>query len=138
MEQTDNENHQKAILDFLKAAGLLVQSDISGLAGQIISRDLLVSQEKYDECKPKLATLKEWMSSSRLSCLQSTAELNQRWPLLNAVRQLLKLHNFRMTPFRLSDGYAADGKKKLKRFFLVETIKATEQSAEPDGEQADA
>ena len=131
MEQTDNEDHQKAILDFLKAAGLLVQSDINGLAGQIISRDLLVSQEKYEECKPKLETLKEWMSSSRLSCLQSTAESNQRWPLLNAVRQLLKLHNFRMTPFRLSDGYTPDGKKKLKRFFIVESIKAVEESTEP-------
>lgn len=138
MEQDDNGHHQKAILDFLKAAGLLVQSDISGLAGQVIPRDLLLSQEKYDECKPKLASLKEWMSSSRLTCLQSTAESNQRWPLLNAVRQLLKLHNFRMTPFRLSDGYSNDGKKKLKRFFLVETIKATELSHEPDGKQADA
>ena len=71
MEKADEEEHQKAILDFLKAAGLIVQSDISGLSGQVISRDLLVSQEKYEECKPKLATLKEWMSSSRLSCLQS-------------------------------------------------------------------
>jgi hypothetical protein len=138
MEQSDNEHHQKAILEFLKAAGLLVQSDISGLAGQVIHRDLLVSQEKYDECKPKLVKLKEWMSSSRLSCLQSTAESSQRWPLLNAVRQLLKLHNFRMTPFRLSDGYSTDGKKKLKRFFLIETIKVADQSDEPDGKQADA
>lgn len=137
MEKADEEEHQKAILDFLKAAGLIVQSDISGLSGQVISRDLLVSQEKYEECKPKLATLKEWMSSSRLSCLQSTAESNQRWPLLNAVRQLLKLHNFRMTPFRLSDGYASDGKKKLKRFFLVETIKAKEQVADVEETQHD-
>lgn len=135
MEKADEEEHQKAILDFLKAAGLIVQSDIRGLSGQVISRDLLVSQEKYEECKPKLATLKEWMSSSRLSCLQSTAESNQRWPLLNAVRQLLKLHNFRMTPFRLSDGYSSDGKKKLKRFFLVETIKAKEQVADVEETQ---
>ena len=77
------------------------------------------------------------MSSSRLSCLQSAAESNQRWPLLNAVRQLLKLHNFRMTPFRLSDGYSSDGKKKLKRFFLVETIKAKEQVADVEEIQHD-
>lgn len=122
----DHDVHQKAILDFMRAAGLLVQSDIAGLAGQVIPRDLLVSHEKYDECRPKLVTLKEWMSSSRLSCLQSTAEANQRWPLLNAVRQLLRLHHFKMTPFRLSDGYTKDGKKKLKRFFLVEQLKDTE------------
>lgn len=121
--ESESNAHQQAILEFLRTAGLLVQSDISGLAGQVIPRETLVSHEKYVDCQAKLAVLKEWMSSSRLSCLQSTAEANQRWPLLNAVRQLLRLHNFKMTPFRLSDGYAKDGKKKLKRFFLVEPMK---------------
>lgn len=119
----DDITQQKAILEFLKIAGLVVDTDIKVLSGQIISRELLISPEKYEECKIKLSALKTYMSSSRLSCLQSTAEDNQKWPLLNAVRQLLRLHNYKMTPFRMSDGYTKDGKKKVKRFFMIEKMR---------------
>ena len=70
------------------------------------------------------------MSSSRLSCLQSTAEDNQRWPLLNAVRQLLRIHFYKMTPFRLSDGYTKDGKKILRRFFRIEKMRKIDTALE--------
>ena len=131
---SEEEQHQAAILEFLRAAGLLVDADITGLAGQTIPRDLLINQDKYDECKHKLVALKGWMSSSRLSCLQSTAVINQRWPLLNAVRQLLRIHNFKMSPFRLSDGYTKDGKKRIRRFFLVEQMKQTSVDDSDDGQ----
>ena len=121
-----------AVLSFLKTAGLTVDDTITSLSGQIIPRDVLVSVDKYEECRPKLAILKEWLSSSRLSCLQSTAEDNQKWPLLNAVRQLLRRQGFKMTPFRMSDGYTKDGKKKLRRFFIVESMRqAGHIKAEP-------
>lgn len=123
MTEIQQDYHQEAIFDFLKSAGLLLENDTNELVGQVIPRDLLVSQHKYEECLPKLILLKSWMSSSRLSCLQSTAKNSQRWPLLNAVRQILRLHNFKMTPFRLSDGYAKDGKKIIRRYFMIEPFK---------------
>ena len=113
---------QKAILDFLHSAGLLVETELNILQGQTIPRDLLVLPGKYEECLPKLKKVCEFMSSSRLSCLQSTAEEHQKWPLLNAVRQLLRSQNYKMTPFRLSDGYTKDGKKILRRFFRIEKM----------------
>lgn len=119
---------QKAILDFLHSAGLLVETELNILHGQTIPRDLLVLPGKYEECLPKLKNICEFMSSSRLSCLQSTAEETQKWPLLNAVRQLLRSQNYKMTPFRLSDGYTKDGKKILRRFFRIEKMKTIKES----------
>lgn len=128
---------QKAILDFLKAAGLLVTTDITSLEGQVIPRDLLISAEKYEECQPHLDVLRNCLSSSRLTCLQATAETSQRWPLLNAVRQLLKSNMFRMVPFRLSDGYTKQGKKILRRFFRIERIKSVKPQTSQNGDADD-
>ena len=41
----------------------------------------------------------------------------QKWPLLNLVRQILKVNNYRMKPIRKSDGKTKLGKKKYIRFF---------------------
>lgn len=119
-KQLEQNERQKLILDFLKSAGLVVDVSLTTLDGQVIPRDLLIHPEKYEECRPKLDKLRDHMSSSRLSCLQSTAEDNQRWPLLNAVRQLLKTSQYKMTPMRISDGYTKDGKKILRRYFRIE------------------
>lgn len=128
---------QKSILEFLHSAGLLVETELNVLCGQTIPRDLLILPGKYEECLPKLKAVCEHMSSSRLTCLQSTAEENQRWPLLNAVRQLLRSQNYKMTPFRLSDGYNKDGKKILRRFFRIEKMRTIkDQDKDQDKEQS--
>jgi hypothetical protein len=121
--KTDDHVKQNIILDFLKTAGLVIDNSLNTLEGQVIPRDLLLLTEKYEECKTKIDAMRDCMSSSRLTCLQSTAETNQKWPLLNAVRQMLKTCNFKMTPLRISDGYTKDGKKILRRYFRIDKIR---------------
>ena len=58
--------------------------------------------------------LKKKFSSSSLTSLQKSAELEQKWPLLNLVRQVLKSCNYLMKPIRQSAGYDKEGKKKDK------------------------
>jgi hypothetical protein len=64
-----------------------------------------------------------------LTSLQSTAEENQKWPLLNLVRQILKSCNFSMTPKRISNGYTKDGKKIYKRMFKIEKLNQIKYSS---------
>ena len=86
----------------------------------LISRDLLLCNEKYDSIKSKIPELNKYFSSSFLTSLQITAEKKQKWPLINLVRQLLKVHKYDMKPIRKSAGYTADGKKKFIRYFLIQ------------------
>jgi hypothetical protein len=89
------------------------------LEGQLIPRETFLNLEKYNQVKEKIPELKNLFSSSSLTCLQQTAEKNQRWPLLNLVRQILHGHKIEMKPIRKSDGYTKEGVKKYKRFFLL-------------------
>ena len=52
--------------------------------------------------------------------------MQQRWPLLNLVRQILKTNDYRMLPKRKSNGYTDDGKKKYIRFFIIKKMKMEE------------
>ena len=66
-------------------------------------------------------------SSSFLTSLHKDAEKKQKWPLLNLVRQILKVNDYRMKPIRKSDGKTKLGKKKYIRFFLIEKLKKTKE-----------
>ena len=123
MESIDIKNN-KTILDFLKNAGLLliVNNNISSLEGQLILREPLLDKNKYQELKESINKLKYVFSSSKMTSLQTTAEKIQKWPLLNAVRQVLKQCNLTMKPIRVADGYDKDGKKKYKRYFKIEKL----------------
>ena len=84
----------------------------------IISRDILLDNEKYNNIKKYLNDLKkvENFSSSILTCLHNSAESKQKWPLLNLIRQILKVKHFRMIPIRKSDGKDNKWKKSIKDF----------------------
>jgi len=89
------------------------------LVGQMIPREVLLSETKYDEIKGSIPDLKKTFSSSFLTSLQKNADKNQRWPLLNLVRQILHGHKIEMKPLRKSDGYTKEGVKKYKRYFVL-------------------
>lgn len=95
-------------------------NDLDNIDGQMISRDLLISYLKYEEVKKLIPDLKTKHSSSFMTSLQQNAEKNQKWPLINIVRQILNKYNYKMIPIRKSDGYTLDGIKKYKRFFQIE------------------
>jgi hypothetical protein len=73
----------------------------------------------YDSIKSNIPELKTIFSSSSLTSLQKQAGTNQKWPLLNLVRQILNVYGFQMKPIRKSDGYTVDGVKKFKRYFFI-------------------
>ena len=109
------------IIKFLNKCEFKLESE-NELEGQIIPRDMLLSQLVYSEVKHHISDLKKKFSSSALTSLQNGAEKDQRWPLLNLVRQILRVCNYKMDPVRRSDGYDAEGKKKYKRYFLIRKL----------------
>lgn len=51
--------------------------------------------------------------------MQKNAGKNQKWPLINLVRQILSVYNYHLSPVRKCDGYTSEGVKKYKRFFKI-------------------
>ena len=116
----------KHIIVFLNTAGIAC-SDINYLEGTQIPREHLLSEDRYKAVQETIPMLKTMFSSSYLTSLQSPAADTQKWPLLNLVRQILKSYGFLLTPKRLCDGYTKDKKKKYKRTFVIEKMKAIEE-----------
>tara|TARA_X000000368_G_scaffold364250_1_gene309836 strand:- start:1344 stop:1781 length:438 start_codon:yes stop_codon:yes gene_type:complete len=120
---------ENIILEILKKSGFVLNVDISEINGILIPRNLLINDEKYIVVKEYLEKLKKhkMFSSSFLTSLHKDAEKKQKWPLLNLVRQILKVNDYRMKPIRKSDGKTKLGKKKYIRFFLIEKLKKTKE-----------
>ena len=118
----------EVVFKILNLSGIIIEQ-LNNLDGLIISRDILLDYSKYDNIKEYLNKLRKDsdFSSSTLTCLHNGADIKQKWPLLNLVRQILKVKNFRMVPIRKSDGKDNKGKKKYKRFFRIEKYKTVVQ-----------
>jgi hypothetical protein len=109
---------EEIILDILKNINISCDK-IEDLKDKLIERDIFMKRDIYFLIKPKLENLKKYISSSYLTSLQCHAEKSQKWPLLNLIRQLLKLYKYNMKPIRKSNGYDKTGKKLYKRYFLI-------------------
>jgi hypothetical protein len=86
-----------------------------------IYRESLIGENLYLQIKLVIPELKKYFSSSYLTALQSTAK-TQKYPVINILRQLLKVYNYKMEPKRLSNGYDKSGKKLYKRIFIIKQI----------------
>lgn len=106
------------IKTIFKVVGLEI-NHFEDLNGMIISRETLLSDNKYDELKYLIPELKKNYSSSFMTSLQKNAEKSQKWPLLNLIRQILHVYGYKMEPIRKADGYTLEGVKKYKRYFLI-------------------
>jgi len=115
----------ETVVEILNIVGIDFQKLNDESDQLIIYRNTLIDPEKYKVAKEKIGDLKKFFSSSFLTSLQENAQKKQRWPLLNLVRQLLKVNMYEMKPIRKSDGYTKDGKKKYIRFFLIQKINST-------------
>ena len=112
------------IKNIFKIAGLPFE-ELEDINGLVIERDILLNDAKYESVKLKIPELKKYLSSSCLTSLQKDANKKQKWPLLNLVRQILKIYYFKMEPIRKSNGYTKEGKKLYKRLFLLKKIEKT-------------
>jgi len=92
------------------------------LDNYLLPREQLLNNSKYEEIKILIPELKKHYTASFMTSLQKNAEINQRWPLINLIRQLLNALRYKMIPIRKSDGYTVDGVKKYKRFFQITKI----------------
>ena len=119
-----NNEHMEYIKTFLNKCKI-VMNTYKDLDGMLIPREILLDKTNYINVKEDIAILKQIFASSSLTALQSTAEDNQKWPLLNLVRQILRSCNYKMTPKRISAGYTKDGKKIYKRMFIIEQVPQT-------------
>lgn len=102
--------------DILGAVGI----DPNNLDGALIERDVLLNDILYNDIRNKIPDLKKRFSSSYMTSLHKGAKQQQKWPLLNLVRQVLHTYHYQMKPIRKSDGYTPQGVKKYKRYFLIE------------------
>lgn len=108
-------------INFLNKCGIYCNS-IDTLDSISFPRELLLSDEIYEIIKKDIPALRHFFSSSYMTSLQTTAEKNQKWPLINIVRQLLKRIDYKLTPIRKCDGYTKDKKKKFKRMFIIQKL----------------
>jgi len=88
----------------------------------LIPREQLLNDSKYEEIEKLIPELKKTFSSSFMTSLHKNANKEQKWPLLNLVRQILNVYKFKMEPIRKSDGYTLEGIKKFKRFFQIKKL----------------
>lgn len=102
----------------LNMVDIIFDSNVE-LENFFIPREILLSDLKYEEIKKLIPDLKKIFSSSSMTSLQKNAEKEQRWPLINLVRQILNNYGYKMEPIRKSDGYTLEGVKKYKRFFQI-------------------
>jgi len=107
----------------------IVLNQFHDLDGMLVPREIFLDKVVYDSVKEDISILKQLFTSSALTSLQSNAEENQKWPLLNLVRQILRSCHYKMTPKRVSAGYTKEGKKIYKRMFIIEKLSQTELSA---------
>lgn len=119
-------NEEKELKTFFRLCGLIndnTNNTFDGLDGLLIERNILLDNDRYELVKKTIPELRKIYSSSFITSLHINAEKKQKWPLINIVRQILKINNYSMRPFRKSNGYDNNGKKKVIRYFRLEKIK---------------
>jgi hypothetical protein len=112
--------------------------ELKDLEGLIIPRETLLSDTVYEQIKTKIPDLKKNYSSSFMTSLQKNAEKEQKWPLLNLVRQILNVYRYKMEPIRKADGYTLEGVKKYKRYFQIKKIYIKTETENNDTENSDS
>lgn len=108
-------------ISFFKDVGMDIEN-MDSLEGTVIYRDTLLDTKIYEKCMEHISVFKKIFSSSYMTCLQSTADVNQKFPLINLLRQILKGIKYDLKPKRISDGYTIDKKKKFKRIFIITKV----------------
>ena len=111
------------IIKFLKIFNINI-NNFDELNGLIIQRDDLIDiygniDNKYEQIKLLIPELKKYFSSTKLNSLHKNASDNQKWPVLNILRQILKTKNFILVPKRLANGYTKSGQKLYRRIFTI-------------------
>jgi len=125
-ENNNNIKRDEILIDFFNKIGISCEK-IEEVEGTQIERDMLLSDERYKIAKELIPGLRTIFSTTTLTSLQKPAEKNQRWPLINLTRQILKSCNYNLYPKRVCNGYDKTGKKLYKRLYIIEKFITLEQ-----------
>lgn len=69
---------------------------IQSLDNIIFERNIILNQDTYQKVRVKIPEIKNLFSSSYLNSLHKNAMDNQKWPLINIVRQILNSIGFKL------------------------------------------
>ena len=97
---------------------------IDDIANKIIPREILIDSEKviYENIKDDIKKIKQYLKSSFYTCTQNNASDNQKYPVINLIRQILGKFKLKLIPKRICNGYTKDRKKKYLRYFEIKKI----------------
>jgi|TARA_Y100000389_G_scaffold23498_1_gene20138 hypothetical protein len=116
------------VIKFLNKCGININA-FEELNTYTMDRDLLRDNQKYENLREDIETLKKTFSSGSITALQKCALKKQKWPLFNLVRQILKIFHYKIVNKRMANGYTKDGKKVFKNvisFNKIEQLKTAE------------
>jgi hypothetical protein len=112
-------NENSNIINFINKSGIYI-TNINELNGYIVERNILMNHYKIKEMEEEIKYIRDFFRKYNNTSLQIAEK--QRWPLLNLVRQVFKNLGFKMIPFRKSNGYDINKKKKFIRYFRIEKL----------------
>jgi len=118
LEEIDKIAQEKPMLEFLKVIDISIET-LDALNHFEIPREKLLDIKRYNLAQEHILKFKDIFSSSYLTSLQSNAAINQKWPLINLLRQILKAYGYQLKPKRKAAGYNKDGIKLYKRVFII-------------------
>ena len=93
--------------------------DLSELENIEIDRERLLNIEIRNKFLSLVEDFKKKYSSSKLTALHKNSEYKQRNPQINLLRQILKCNKLKLTPKVTSLGYQKNGKKLIKRSYII-------------------
>ena len=117
------------VINLLNKSGIYVSS-FNSLDGFVFERDILLNDSKMENMQDEISKVKNIFSVSSIQSLQKNAKHRQKWPLLNLIRQVLKNINFKMIPFRKSNGYDKQKRKIFIRYFRIKKFSQLDESVE--------
>lgn len=88
----------------------------------VYSRDNFISRVNFNNISFLLPKLRNEYPGKIPSNLSDYSLRQQRWPLLNIVRQSLKYYNYIMIPIRESKKNNKNDKRQYNRFFKITKI----------------
>lgn len=94
-------------------------NNLSELENIEIDRERLLNIETRNQFLSLVSDFKKKYSSSKLTALHKNSEAKQKNPQINLLRQVLKCNKLRLTPKVTSIGYQKNGKKLLKRSYII-------------------
>tara|TARA_Y100000591_G_C21599648_1_gene577360 strand:+ start:349 stop:735 length:387 start_codon:yes stop_codon:yes gene_type:complete len=118
LEEQNETLQEKPMLEFLKVLDISIKT-LAELNHFEIPREKLLDLKRYNLAQEYILKFKDIFSSSYLTSLQSNAAINQKWPLINLLRQILKAYGYQLKPKRKAAGYNSDGIKLYKRVFII-------------------